>query len=156
MGCGRQAGSCRGRRMAGWGWAPAVAQNLKRCWQNRVAIMCHGRRLFLHARPQSDGNPGATQAIPHSKRHPSPRPPALYIHIFACLERAVMIGGQEVVGRTTVRVRLTRTSRCRPLDAKPPFFVPSRVADRVAVAICFTTTSMSCRESRRSIAIRFF
>ena len=104
----------------GCGAQPAVAQNLKRCWQNRVAIICHGRRLFL-ARPlthrvtEARGG-GAVQVNPQPSLSQSGirRPVNTHICVPRASERerrAVAIGGQEAVGRPTDRP--TRTSRCR-------------------------------------------
>ena len=104
------------------------------------------------AHPQGDGgtrrrsSASKSSAVAQSKRHP---PPCKYTYLRASRERARAQSGCDWRTRgCRPSDRPTRTSRCRA----DFFFVPSRVADRVAVAvaICFTT---SRRESRRSIAI---
>ena len=108
----------------GCGAQPAVAQNLKRCWQNRVAIICHGRRLFL-ARPlthrvtEARGG-GAVQVNPQPSLSQSGirRPVNTHICVPRGSERerrAVAIGGQEAVGRPT--------DRHAHRDAEPTFFL---------------------------------
>ena len=69
------------------GRSPAVAQNLKRCWQNRVAITRHGhRRHFLRWVAGQNVSEARNTTLKEASTN------ALYPHIFACLEGAVAIG----------------------------------------------------------------
>ena len=121
------------------GRSPAVAQNLKRCWQNRVAITRHGhRRHFLRWVAGENQGENVSEARNTTLKEASTN--ALYPHIFACLEGAVAIGEGFMSDSVC---EMTTDTHIAMQSCHFSFFAPSGVvADRSAsVAICFAATS---------------
>ena len=119
--------------------APAVAQNLKRCWQNRVAITRRGhRRHFLRWVAGENQGENVSEARNTTLKEASTN--ALYPHIFACLEGAVAIGEGFMSDSVC---EMTTDTHIAMQSCHFSFFAPSGVvAGRMAsVAICFAATS---------------